>query len=128
MAANPSSARSTLAAIFRRAIFLGLAVIIVPFAVLNRQDVTLVINPLDRGPGGEVSVPLFLLVIVPLLLGFIAGHMTARLHQINERLVAQMARFKKLRDKPEIPPLTNLPETAEATVYAVSTQEDQKKP
>jgi uncharacterized integral membrane protein len=55
-------------------ILVPLAVVIVAFAVANRQDVTLSFDPFNAvRPAAALTVPLFLLVIGLLILGVVIG-------------------------------------------------------
>ena len=55
-------------------ILVPLAIIIIAFAVANRQIVTLSLDPFSAArPAAAVSLPLFVLIIVPLILGVVIG-------------------------------------------------------
>jgi uncharacterized integral membrane protein len=59
-----------------------LAVVIVAFAVANRQSVTLALDPFGASaPAASLSLPLFALVIATLIVGAIAGGVAAWLGQ-----------------------------------------------
>ena len=61
-------------------ILVPLAIVIVAFAVANRQDVTLSFDPFSASaPAAAITVPLFGLVIATLIVGVIIGGMSVRL-------------------------------------------------
>jgi uncharacterized integral membrane protein len=63
-------------------VLVPLAVVIVAFAVANRQSVTLSLDPFGASaPAASLTLPLFGLVIVALIFGVIAGGVAAWLGQ-----------------------------------------------
>ncbi len=71
-------------------ILVPLAVLIIAFAVVNRQVVTVSLDPFsaDR-PAAVLTLPLFALVIVLLILGIMIGGIAAWLRQTKWRRIAR---------------------------------------
>jgi uncharacterized integral membrane protein len=87
---------------------LPLAVVIVLFALSNRQNVMVGLWPLEDG----VALPLFLLVLLPLVAGFAAGLLLGGVRSLRHRRAAkQQARraaelereVEVLRSRPPAP-------------------------
>jgi uncharacterized integral membrane protein len=71
-------------------IVVPLAVIIVAFAVANRQDVTVSFDPFSAAsPAYAATVPLFVLIFVLVILGVIVGGIAAWLRQSKWRRMAR---------------------------------------
>ena len=71
-------------------ILVPLAVVIVAFAVANRQIVTVSFDPFSpERPAASVTLPLFALVIVLLILGVLIGGIAAWLRQGKWRRTAR---------------------------------------
>jgi len=71
---EPRSAGSLLRKIVAAVILIPLAVVIVAFAVANRQIVTVSLDPFSaEHPASSLSLPLFVLVIGLLILGVVIG-------------------------------------------------------
>jgi uncharacterized integral membrane protein len=71
-------------------ILIPLAVVLVVFAVANRQMVTVSFDPFDRAqPALAATVPLFVLIIVLLIIGVIIGGVAAWLRQGKWRRTAR---------------------------------------
>jgi uncharacterized membrane protein YciS (DUF1049 family) len=67
-------------------ILVPLAVIIIAFAVANRQIVTVSLDPFNTAhPAAELTLPLFALVIVLLIVGVVVGGIAAWLRQSRWR-------------------------------------------
>jgi len=80
--AGPSGGASTLRKIVAAIILVPLAVVIIAFAVANRQIVTVSLDPFSGGePAAAVTLPLFVLIIVLLMLGVLVGGIAAWLGQ-----------------------------------------------
>jgi uncharacterized integral membrane protein len=82
------------AGLFRRIVaalvLVPLAVLIIAFAVANRQDVTVSLDPFNASaPAASVTLPLFALVIVLLILGVVIGGIAAWLRQARWRRTAR---------------------------------------
>ncbi|HTP91797.1 MAG TPA: DUF1049 domain-containing protein, partial [Xanthobacteraceae bacterium] len=76
--AGPSGGASTLRKIVAAIILVPLAVVIIAFAVANRQIVTVSLDPFSGGePAAAVTLPLFVLIIVLLMLGVLVGGIAA---------------------------------------------------
>jgi uncharacterized integral membrane protein len=75
-------------------VLVPLAVIIVAFAVANRETVTVSFDPFSgHDPAATVSVPLFVLVIVLLIVGVLIGGVASWLRQGKWRGAAR--RFER---------------------------------
>jgi len=71
-------------------ILVPLAVIIIAFAVANRQIVTVSLDPFSaEHPAASLTLPLFALVIVLLILGVLIGGIAAWLRQSKWRRTAR---------------------------------------
>jgi hypothetical protein len=73
-------------------ILIPLAIVLVSFAVANRQSVIVSLDPFDRGdPALSFSVPLFALILVLVIGGVIVGGAAAWLRQGKWRWRARIA-------------------------------------
>ncbi len=71
-------------------ILVPLAIIIIAFAVANRQIVTVSLDPFSPElPAASVTLPLFALIIVLLILGVVIGGVAAWLRQSKWRRTAR---------------------------------------
>ena len=71
-------------------ILVPLAVIIIAFAIANRQIVTVSLDPFSaERPAAAVTLPLFALIIVILILGVLVGGVAAWLRQSKWRRTAR---------------------------------------
>jgi uncharacterized integral membrane protein len=71
-------------------ILVPLAVIIIAFAIANRQIVTVSLDPFSaEHPAASLTLPLFALVIVLLVVGVLIGGMAAWLRQAKWRRTAR---------------------------------------
>ena len=87
---RPHSAGSTLRKVVAAVILVPLAVLIVAFAVANREKVTIALDPF--GPNSAAAwqtQPLFVVVIGALILGVIVGGIAAWLRQAKWRRTAR---------------------------------------
>jgi uncharacterized integral membrane protein len=84
------SAGGLLRKIIAAIILVPLAIVIIVFAVANRQIVTVSLDPFssDR-PAAAASLPLFALIIVLLILGVLLGGIAAWLRQSKWRRTAR---------------------------------------
>jgi uncharacterized integral membrane protein len=81
-----SIARKIVAAL----ILVPLAVVIIAFAVANRQIVTVSLDPFSsERPAASLTLPLFALVIVLLIIGVLIGGVAAWLRQARWRRTAR---------------------------------------
>ena len=83
-------------------IFLPLAIVMVAFAVANRQPATVSLDPFDGAePAASVTLPLFALIVLTLIVGVLIGGAASWLRQGKWRGAAR--RFERdlrhLRDK-----------------------------
>jgi uncharacterized integral membrane protein len=89
-----TDARRSAGSIFRKVlaavILVPLAVIIIAFAVANRQVVTVSLDPFSaEHPAASLTLPLFALVIVLLIGGVLIGGIAAWLRQAKWRRLAR---------------------------------------
>jgi uncharacterized integral membrane protein len=114
---SPRSAASTFRKIVAVIILVPLAMIIIAFAVANRQVVTLSLDPFSaEHPAATVALPLFALIIVPLILGVLVGGIAAWLRhgrwrrmarRYEREVIALRGEIASLRNKPESPIVPN---------------------
>ena len=74
--------RALLSKFIARLAFFGLALILLPLAVQNRQMVSLTLDPmalLSGNPSAAYHLPLFVALLLALLLGLGLGYLVARL-------------------------------------------------
>jgi uncharacterized integral membrane protein len=86
-------------------IVVPLAIVILMFAVANREIVTVSFDPFNaEAPAAAVSVPLFVLIFILVLLGVLIGGMAAWLRQSSYRQAARLrdADVSALRHEIEI--------------------------
>jgi uncharacterized integral membrane protein len=98
------SEQDVLRKIIAALILVPLAVVLIAFAVANRQGVTVSFDPFSTSaPASTLTLPLFLLLIVALIIGVIVGGAAVRLGHGKWRRLAR--RFEReageLRDKLE---------------------------
>jgi uncharacterized integral membrane protein len=87
---EPRPAGSLLRKIVAAVILIPLAIVIVAFAVANRQIVTVSLDPFSsEHPASLLTLPLFALIIVLLILGVVIGGVAAWLRQAKWRRVAR---------------------------------------
>ena len=80
---------TTINKIIRALILIPLAVLIIGFAVANRQTVTVSFDPFDQAaPAYAMTLPVFVLIIVLVILGVIIGGIAAWLGQNKWRRAA----------------------------------------
>ena len=71
-------------------ILVPLAIVIIAFAVANRQAVTLSFDPFSPGaPAAALTLPLFVIVLVTLIVGVIVGGLAVRLGHGRWRRMAR---------------------------------------
>jgi uncharacterized integral membrane protein len=84
------STASVVRKIIAAVILVPLAVIIIAFAVANRQIVTVSLDPFSaEHPAASLTLPLFALVIVLLVVGVVIGGIAAWLRQAKWRRTAR---------------------------------------
>jgi uncharacterized integral membrane protein len=87
---EPHSAGQTLRKFVAAIILIPLAIVIVAFAVANRQIVTVSLDPFSsEHPASSLTLPLFALIIVLLIVGVVIGGVAAWLRQAKWRRVAR---------------------------------------
>ena len=90
MTREPRSAGSVLRKIVAAVILIPLAIVIIAFAVANRQIVTVSLDPFSsEHPASSLTLPLFVLILVLLILGVVIGGVAAWLRQAKWRRVAR---------------------------------------
>jgi uncharacterized integral membrane protein len=73
-------------------ILVPLAIVLVTFAVANRQTVVVSLDPFDQAhPALAVALPLFALILALLIVGVIVGGVAAWLRQSKWRRAARLA-------------------------------------
>ena len=104
------------------AILVPLAIVIVMFAVANREIIAVSFDPFDTAhPAFALKMPLFVLIFIVLILGVIVGGIAAwirqskwrrvarrlegEVHALHEELAAQRRQFVGQRPAPEPDPL-----------------------
>jgi uncharacterized integral membrane protein len=88
------STGNTLRKIIAAVILVPLAVVIIAFAVANRQIVTVSLDPFSsEHPAASLTLPLFALIIVLLVIGVLIGGIAAWLRQSKWRRTAR--RFER---------------------------------
>jgi uncharacterized integral membrane protein len=86
----PQSGGSTLRKIVASVILVPLAVVIIAFAVANRQSVTVSLDPFNPDvPAASMTKPLFVVILAVLILGVIVGGIAAWLRQTKWRRAAR---------------------------------------
>jgi uncharacterized integral membrane protein len=88
--------------IFIGAVVVPLAVVIIAFAVANRQTVTVSFDPFSQtAPAYAASVPLFVLIFIILILGVVIGGTAAWMRQSPWRRTARKldADVRELHDE-----------------------------
>jgi uncharacterized integral membrane protein len=87
---EPRSAGSVLRKIVAAVILIPLAIVIIAFAVANRQIVTVSLDPFSsEHPASSLTLPLFVLILVLLIAGVVIGGVAAWLRQAKWRRVAR---------------------------------------
>jgi uncharacterized integral membrane protein len=90
LTAAPRSAGSLFRKIVAALILVPLAIVIIAFAVANRQTVTVSLDPFSaERPAASLTLPLFALVIVLLILGVVIGGIASWLRHSKWRRVAR---------------------------------------
>ena len=90
MTGGGRSAASTIRKIIAALILVPLAVVIIAFAVANRQIVTVSFDPFSaERPAASLTLPLFALIIVLLVIGVLIGGTAAWLRQARWRRTAR---------------------------------------
>ena len=111
------SAGSVIRKIIAAIILVPLAVIIIAFAVANRENVTISLDPFGgAAPAASVTLPLFALIILLLIIGVLVGGLASWLRQGKWRETARrferelqqlrlkLAVLESAADKPPIVP------------------------
>jgi uncharacterized integral membrane protein len=84
------SASTTIRRVIAAVILVPLGVIIIAFAVANRQIVTVSLDPFSaERPAASLTLPLFALIIVLLVIGVLIGGIAAWLRQSKWRRTAR---------------------------------------
>jgi uncharacterized integral membrane protein len=84
------SATSVIRRIVAVLVLVPLAVVIIAFAVANRQDVTVSLDPFSaKAPAASMTLPLFVLIFVVVILGVVIGGVASRLRHGGWRRAAK---------------------------------------
>jgi uncharacterized integral membrane protein len=114
------SATGTLRKVVAAIILVPLAIVIMAFAVANRQNVTVSLDPFNPDvPAASLTRPLFVVILAVLIFGVIIGGIAAWLRQSQwrrtarrlEREVANLRAENDALKRTSIP--VNIPQTAE---------------
>jgi uncharacterized integral membrane protein len=114
------SATGTLRKVVAAIILVPLAIVIMAFAVANRQNVTVSLDPFNPDvPAASLTRPLFVVILAVLIFGVIIGGIAAWLRQSKwrrtarrlEREVANLRAENDALKRTGIP--VNIPQTAE---------------
>ena len=90
MTREPRSAGGVLRKVVAAVILIPLAIVIIAFAVANRQIVTVSLDPFSsEHPASSLTLPLFALILVLLIAGVLIGGVAAWLRQAKWRRVAR---------------------------------------
>ncbi len=90
MTSTPQSTGSTLRKVVAAIVLVPLAVVIIAFAVANRQAVTVSLDPFNPDvPAASVTKPLFVVLIAVLILGVVVGGIAAWIRQTKWRRTAR---------------------------------------
>jgi uncharacterized integral membrane protein len=117
----PRSAGSVFRKLVAAVILVPLAIVIVAFAVANRQIVTVSLDPFSaEHPASSLSLPLFALIIVLLILGVVIGGVAAWLRQANWRRTARRLEREASALRGEIASLRRGPDGAAAMPEAAN--------
>jgi uncharacterized integral membrane protein len=111
---------NTLRKVVATVILVPLAVIIIAFAVANRQNVTVSLDPFNPDvPAASVTKPLFVILLGVLILGVIIGGIASWLRQTKWRRTARRLEREVANLRTEIDTLkhasvpVNIPRTVE---------------
>jgi uncharacterized integral membrane protein len=117
---NAHSGGNTLRKVVATVILVPLAVIIIAFAVANRQNVTVSLDPFNPDvPAASVTKPLFVILLGVLILGVIIGGIASWLRQTKWRRTARRLEREVANLRTEIDTLkhasvpVNIPRTVE---------------
>jgi uncharacterized membrane protein YciS (DUF1049 family) len=87
---EPRSTGGVLRKIVAAVILIPLVIVIIAFAVANRQIVTVSLDPFSsEHPASSLTLPLFALILVLLIAGVVIGGVAAWLRQAKWRRVAR---------------------------------------
>ncbi len=90
MSDTARSAGSTLRRVVAAIILIPLAIVIIAFAVANRQNVTVSFDPLSSDvAASSVTLPLYQVIIIVLIIGVVIGGVAAWLRQSKWRRTAR---------------------------------------
>ena len=98
-----------------RLVFFSTLIILLPLAVLNRQTVSIALNPMDLlrdVPHGRLEMPLFIALFALFILGLLAGWLMGRLGQNRRRRATGLARASGTSGSPAAPPTPPTPPTS----------------
>jgi uncharacterized integral membrane protein len=91
---DPRSAGSALRRFVAAVILVPLGIVLIAFAVANRQSVTVSLDPFNaERPAGSITLPLFALIIGLIVLGVLIGGITSWVRHGKSRRMAR--RFER---------------------------------
>jgi uncharacterized integral membrane protein len=126
---TPRSAASTFRKIVAVVVLVPLAMVVIAFAVANRQIVTVSLDPLSaERPAATVSLPLFALIITLLILGVLVGGIAAWLRHGKWRRMARRYEREVIALRGEIALLRNRHESPIVPSQAPPAERLQLKP
>jgi uncharacterized integral membrane protein len=92
-----------------------IAILIIAFAVANRQTVVVSLDPFDQvNPALSVALPLFALILVLVIFGVILGGAAAWIRQSKWRRAARYARWQARELRREVDALKGREQTGAA--------------
>jgi uncharacterized integral membrane protein len=108
-------------------ILVPLAIVIVGFAVANRQAVTISFDPFDAShPAYAATLPLFVIIFLLVILGVLVGGLAAWLRQGRWRATARRAEARSRELSSEIAQLRRRLEAAELADTAMRPDPQQR--
>jgi hypothetical protein len=89
-------------------LFLPFGALAVALSVVNRDPVTVALNPFTSAPSWQVSLPLFVLLFAVLAIGVVLGGIASWLGQSKWRYAARLERANSVRLREEVERLRTL--------------------
>jgi hypothetical protein len=89
-------------------LLLPLGALAVALSVVNRDPVTVALNPFASAPSWQVSLPLFVLLFAVLAIGVVLGGIASWLGQSKWRYAARLERANSVRLRDEVERLRTL--------------------
>ncbi|MGB0343489.1 MAG: LapA family protein [Parvibaculales bacterium] len=121
--------------LFGFALLVGLAVVLVPLAILNSQMVSVRLNPLALFADGDdaIGLPLFIVMAAMLLIGFIGGIVASAVVRWKRRGSEKLASWRNRKqaapvDVPSLSTFDKTPENQHQTQQALPAGDGVLKP